>query len=95
MVSISFQEAKKLAYEYVCQQECDFELVILDDKTLEEEFGWVFFYTTKKYLETGNFRDLVGGNAPIIIDKETGQLTETGTAYGVDHYIEEYRVNRK
>ncbi len=34
---------------------------------------------------------MLGGNAPIIVNKDTGVLSETGTAFDVDHYIEEYK----
>ncbi|TDF37641.1 hypothetical protein EYS14_15125 [Alteromonadaceae bacterium M269] len=56
-----------------------------------EEFGWVFFYNTKKFQETGDFRDMIAGNAPIIVDKVSGEITETGTSYDVEYYIKEYR----
>lgn len=47
----------------------------------EESFGWVFFYDSKEFLETGDFSKAVAGNAPILIDKMTGELTVTGTAH--------------
>lgn len=94
MSNISFEQARILASEYVSEQDCDLDLVIQDDETIEQDFGWVFFYTTKKYLETGDFRDMVVGNAPVIVDKDTGELTETGTAHSIERYIEEYKNNR-
>lgn len=63
---------------------------ILDDETIEKEWGWVFFYQSRAFIESGDFRDMVGGNAPIIINKSTGKLTHTGTAHDIDHYIKEY-----
>lgn len=95
MTTINYEEAKRLAMDYISHQDCDFELVLLEDETITEEFGWVFFYNTKKFQETGDFRDMLGGNAPIIVDIGGGQITETGTAYDIDHYIDEYRANRK
>ena len=94
-MDMNFDEAQALANQYLLDQDFDVELALLDDKTLEKEFGWIFFYTTKRYLETGDFRDMVGGNAPFIIDKETRVLTETGTAHDIDYYVEEYRSSRK
>ncbi|EFP95200.1 YrhB domain-containing protein [Vibrio caribbeanicus] len=94
MQNITLNDAHTLAEEFISKLGLDEELVVLDDETLTEDFGWVFFYNTKKFQETGDFRDMVGGNAPIIIDKESGRLTVTGTAHEVNHYIEEYRANR-
>lgn len=66
------------------------ELAIIDDVTIEKEYGWVFFYETKEYLKTCDFVDTLVGNAPYIVNKYTGEVIETGTAYPVDEYIEEY-----
>ena len=68
----------------------DLELVVLDEETIEKEWGWVFFYQNKKYLESGDFRDMVGGNASYIVNKYTGELIVTGTAHEIEYYIEEY-----
>ncbi len=34
---------------------------------------------------------MIAGNAPIIVDKVSGEITETGTSYDVEYYIKEYR----
>ena len=68
----------------------DDRLVILTDDTIDREKYWVFFYTNKKYLETNNLSDMVAGNSPIIINKQTKEKHTTGTAYAIEHYMEEY-----
>ena len=67
------------------------ECVLIDEATMEEDFGWVFFYDTKRYLETHNRRDGLIGNAPFIINRYDGSLHVTGTAYETEHYINDYR----
>ncbi len=76
--SISFDEARKIAKKYIELVDCTFiknelvnELVIVDSSTLTEDFGWVFFYTSKKFLETSEIKYAIGGNAPIIVDKSS------------------------
>jgi len=66
------------------------ELVIDDAHTREEDFGWVFFWAAKKYLD-GDRQYALGGNGPIIVDRRTGELHQTGTARPVEHYIAVYR----
>lgn len=66
------------------------EYLLLLEKTVEFELGWVFFYQTKDYIESGNILYAVGGNAPIIINKRTGAIHVTGTAYPVNKYIIDY-----
>lgn len=70
------------------------ELLLLDEHTIEEDFGWVFFYTSKLYYETGDFRYALAGNAPMIVDRRDGSIHITGTAYPTSYFIEEYRRQR-
>ena len=65
-------------------------LVILDECTLEKPWGWVFFYTSKQFHETGDSRFALAGNAPHIVERETGRLIQTGTALPLDEYIANY-----
>ena len=68
---------------------CD-EIIILDDATIEKSWGWVFFQTSKKWHETNDIEYAIAGNAPIIVEKDTGKLFFTGTAYPMEHYIQNY-----
>jgi hypothetical protein len=49
------------------------ELVIVDEQVREVPGGWVFPYTTRGFLE-GDMRYAVGGNVPIFIDRESGEM---------------------
>lgn len=69
----------------------DIEAAIMRDATLEYEFGWVFFYNSREYLETKKFEDMLVGNAPLIFEKTTGRIVETGTAEPVETYVEAFR----
>ena len=53
-------------------------LVIIDE--LEYEFGWVFCYNTKQYIETGDTSYALVGNAPLIVDRANSELYVTGTS---------------
>ena len=46
---IAWKEIKKPSY---------FELVILDEFTREEEFGWMFFYTFEGICRNGRYSTL-------------------------------------
>lgn len=66
------------------------ELVILEDVTITKDYGWVFFYQSKAYLETNSISDSLAGNAPYIVNKHSGKISETGTAQPIEKYIEDY-----
>ena len=68
----------------------DIKLVILDNETIEKKWGWVFFYNTEDYVKSGDFLDTLVGNAPYIVNRSTGELIETGTAYDIEEYIKDY-----
>jgi immunity protein 35 of polymorphic toxin system len=72
----------------------DKEIVLLENQTIEKSFGWVFFYNTKEYIENGDFRDALLGNAPLIVNRHDGSVHETGTGEPVEFYIEEYERQR-
>jgi hypothetical protein len=63
------------------------ECVLLQDQTLEEPFGWVFFYESKAYVETGELSHALAGNAPIVVLRDSGDVRVTGTAHAIDHYL--------
>ena len=68
-------------------------LVICDEATLECRFGWVFFYDSKRHTQTGDFRDTVVGNAPLIVNRYDGSIVHTGTARPIAEYIAEYEAS--
>lgn len=65
-------------------------LILLLEHTIEHPVGWVFFYTSRLYNETGDFKYALGGNAPLIVDRHTSAVVPTGTARPIQAYIEEY-----
>jgi len=64
--------------------------VILEAETIKTEWGWVFFYQSKDYIESGEIGDMLAGNAPYIVNKYSGQIVATGTAHDIEYYIREY-----
>ena len=59
-------------------------------KTEEYEFGWVFYYDNAEFLRSGDFSHALAGNAPIIINRVSGDLVETGSARDSSFYIDNY-----
>ena len=57
----------------------------------EHEFGWVYFYNSREFAETGNFLHSLVGNAPFVFGRADGKLYSTETAHPIAHYIEEFR----
>jgi hypothetical protein len=85
-------EAEEIVERYLNSEERGGtpDLVLLKDVTIEREFGWIFFYQSKRFLETGNISDILAGNAPLVVTKSDGRLHVTGTAHPIEHYLERF-----
>jgi Immunity protein 35 len=95
-MSMTKNEAQQIARAHVkaMGQTAGIELVMFDQHTIEREFGWVFFYDSKRHIETGNISDAIAGNAPLIVTKD-GHVHSTGTAHPVEHYLREFEQRFK
>jgi hypothetical protein len=88
---ITREEATLLATRYVeCLGRAALRLALLPESTAEYPFGWVFFYTSQEFLRTGDPTQAVGGNAPLLVERATGHVWVTGTAYPTQHYLDRY-----
>lgn len=85
-------EARNIALRHLANMENDIgePLKLADSETIERSFGWVFFYNSKDYLETGKFSSMLAGNAPFIVDRNNGDIHETGTEKPIEDYIYDY-----
>ena len=68
----------------------EYDYVVADEYTIERPSGWVFFYTSRRYLETRNLGFLLVGNGPVYVSKSDGSIAFLGTAGDVERNIEEY-----
>lgn len=86
------QEAKQIAIKKLKQTSStlDFEPVIMDEHTIEKEYAFIFSYESSRYLETGDVNDMLAGNAPIFVERSTGNILPTGTAYPIDYFLDNY-----
>ena len=87
---LSKLEARTLI-EQELQSIAECEVVILDEATQDHDWGWVFFYQSREYVETGEPTSMLAGNAPYIINKSTGEIVVTGTARPTIEYVQDYQ----
>ncbi|MGW8390578.1 YrhB domain-containing protein [Pseudoduganella sp. HUAS MS19] len=90
---ISLAEARALVEQRLFTYEAlpdDDAWVLIPESTVERNFGWVFFYNSRKFLETGDLQFAQAGNAPLLVKRDSGEIVVLGTAYPVEHYITEY-----
>ena len=106
---ITRQQADQIVATYIDEHEIatfDFEspLPLHEDRHVQKlvvvrvdelDIGWLYFYDGSVHVKTGELKDALVGNAPLIVDKLDGKLYITGTAHPIEHYLEEYRQGKR
>lgn len=89
---MTVSEALDVARTYVADlsREQEQDLVLLEDQTRRYPAGWVFFYNSRAFAETGTLRKQLIGTPPFLVAAETGAVHRMGTAHGVAHYLDLY-----
>lgn len=90
---INAQTARAMARHQVATMAVDLglDLVLLPERTMTTDVGWVFFYDSRRFLESGDPKDALIGNAPLLVDGRTGSLHLLGTERPVEAYLDDYR----
>jgi len=68
----------------------DDELVLLEDETITKDYGWVFFYQSRRFLMTGSLSDRLAGNGPVIVLRGDGSIHQLGGNEPVDAMLESF-----
>jgi hypothetical protein len=80
-MNISMYEAEALACELIAvlgaASHDDFAL--LREKTVATDDGWVFFYNSREFIETGDPISALAGNGPIFVSKN-GEVRQLPSA---------------
>ncbi len=66
-------------------------LVIDEEATIDTDFGWIFFYNSKKFLETKDFQNRVAGNGPIFVNRRDATIKFCGSGTPLDVLLSEYK----
>ena len=69
------------------------DMDIMEDQTIEKEYGWVIFSQSKKYIETGNSRYGYIGSGGELVEKSTGRIHEFGSAFTLKENLKIYELH--
>ncbi|MBD2491579.1 YrhB domain-containing protein [Aulosira sp. FACHB-615] len=94
---IDKETAASIVKEYITREipVSDDELVIIHERTIEKQWGWVFFYQGKRWVETNDRRYKILGLYPIVIEKEDGTLNYLTLLKTIEESIQAYEEKRK
>lgn len=88
----SFSEALEIVSKRIEGMAGADEYAVDEKHTTEHEWGWVFAWNSRKYIETGDVRFALMGNGPMMFNKKTGEIRGAGSTYPIEHYIAEYET---
>ena len=67
-------------------------IALIIESTLEKPYGWVFFYNSKRFLETKDPFESLAGNSPILIESKDGRMTLLGTSSPVTESLRNFET---
>jgi hypothetical protein len=93
---ITKEQAEEIVKEELNKmQSPSMPFAVYEPATIETAFGWVFFYDSAKFFETGDDIYHLAGNGPIIVNKITGVVTKGRSNQAVNEFINEYERSLK
>lgn len=69
-----------------------YQVIVLFEYTVKKKYGNIYFYNDKRFIEdeNKNYMHALAGNAPFLVEKETGRIVIFGTAHNLEYYINAY-----
>ncbi|AXQ30456.1 hypothetical protein D0B54_18015 [Solimonas sp. K1W22B-7] len=93
---MDYETAKEIAARFLGQPDASagYSFVILDEHTIERPTCFVFFYESSRHLETDVFEDRLVGNAPVLVDRKSGEPVALGTGRTAGFYIDLFEAGK-
>ena len=88
---ISFQQARELVQNALdrAYEVPDDSCVIVDSYTIEKPFGWLFFYQSRRFFESGESGYQLAGNGPVFVSRRDGRLEFYGSRPTTEEIVAE------
>ena len=88
----TYLEARRIALKHYETTYASIEggIVLLEDKTIETSYGWVFFCNTRVFLETRKLRTALLSNAPVLVEAKNGQVHSLGTSRSIEKTLQDF-----
>lgn len=92
---ITFELAHEIVTSLINKNSLCGECVIINERIIDLPYAWIFPYTSKKYLETGNIMEALGGNGPVFVSKMNGGTSTYRTGLSLAGMIDEHEERNK
>src|SRR5262245_17983392 len=93
---ITYDQAWIIAKNYTKPQEESLRETEPDDRLMLGKFvefdeGWLFYFASRKYLETRDLQYRLIGAGPVIVGRENGDVYQGGSGYTEEEWINQFR----
>ncbi len=88
----TLEQATRLAHQTLSSLVGAVDIAIIDAATREFDVGWVFFYQSSRFLETGDVLGGLAGNAPLFVSRDDGRAIVISYHRPITESIQAYRV---
>jgi hypothetical protein len=95
----SFSQAVELSQEVLGKESSVHKYEIQPELTQTHEFGWVFFYAPRKYIETKDPKYLTPGDGPLVFERIGGKTqflaSSVPPAVAIDIFKKDWLAKQK
>ncbi|RVU91101.1 hypothetical protein EH230_09425 [Flavobacterium columnare] len=84
------QEMLKVAERYLEKRKGTKTIDVIIEGIYKKPYGNIYSYQSKDYIDTGNFNKSLVGNAPFLVEKETGRVVQFSTSTILEEEIKAY-----
>lgn len=68
MALITLEEAKQAALSWLPGYvDPSIEIAFVDAEAISKPYGWILFWGSRRFGETGNIEDAIGGGGPVVV----------------------------
>jgi hypothetical protein len=94
--TVTYKEALELAKKELLESTSDpAQVVIMENKTITKEYGWIFFPASKKYVETGDRKYLIPGLSPVIVNKNDSSVVRVPSSVTLELFLRDYEKSHQ
>jgi hypothetical protein len=87
---VTLDQAREIFERTVLASNAD--CVLVEGATCEFASCFAFFYQSKKFVETGDFSQILVGHGPVLISRVDGSVFETGSRFPLCHYVKAFEA---
>ena len=97
MNMLTDKEIENIAKAYIAKkaENSKKDLILSPEPILKKQYGNVFYYNSRKFIEERDIDYALLGNGPFLVEKNTGKIFQFGTAESEEYYLNEYEAGRR